>query len=65
MPENETKKHGTVEKLGLNDQDRQRCEIWTRVMGYHRPVSPFNISKKGEYYERRFFSEDISTDSHS
>jgi hypothetical protein len=41
----------------LNDDERQRCEIWTRVMGYHRPVSSFNIGKKGEFHERRFFEE--------
>jgi anaerobic ribonucleoside-triphosphate reductase len=37
--------------------DRQRCEVWTRVMGYHRPVSSFNIGKQGEHAERRFFAE--------
>ncbi len=35
-----------------------RCEIWTRVMGYHRPVSSFNAGKKGEHRERRFFREE-------
>lgn len=35
----------------------QICEVWTRVMGYHRPVSSFNIGKKGEHAERQFFSE--------
>jgi len=38
-------------------EDRQRCEVWTRVMGYHRPVSSFNIGKQGEHAERRFFAE--------
>jgi len=33
------------------------CEIWTRVMGYHRPVSSFNKGKQGEFHERRFFAE--------
>lgn len=33
------------------------CEVWTRVMGYHRPVSSFNIGKKGEFEERTFFTE--------
>ena len=37
--------------------ERQRCEVWTRVMGYHRPVASFNIGKKGEHAERRFFTE--------
>jgi ribonucleoside-triphosphate reductase len=33
------------------------CEVWTRVMGYHRPVSSFNVGKKGEHAERVHFSE--------
>jgi hypothetical protein len=41
----------------LLDDERQRCEIWTRVMGYHRPVSSFNVGKKSEFQERAFFSE--------
>jgi hypothetical protein len=44
----------------LRDDERQPCEVWTRVMGYHRPVSSFNIGKKGEHNERRFFSESPS-----
>ncbi|WP_155301168.1 anaerobic ribonucleoside-triphosphate reductase [Cupriavidus necator] len=36
---------------------RTRCEVWTRVMGYHRPVSSFNTGKQGEFHERRFFTE--------
>jgi ribonucleoside-triphosphate reductase len=33
------------------------CEVWTRVMGYHRPVSEFNPGKKGEHAERVHFTE--------
>ncbi|NLT25134.1 MAG: ribonucleoside triphosphate reductase, partial [Microbacteriaceae bacterium] len=33
------------------------CEVWTRVMGYFRPVSSFNIGKRGEHAERRHFVE--------
>ena len=43
--------------VSLADDERQRCEVWTRVMGYHRPVASFNIGKKGEHDERRFFEE--------
>ena len=32
--------------------NRQKCEVWTRVMGYFRPVSQFNAGKKAEYAER-------------
>ncbi|GLR14947.1 hypothetical protein GCM10007907_37370 [Chitinimonas prasina] len=41
----------------LDEQQRTRCEVWTRVMGYHRPVSSFNTGKQGEFHERRFFTE--------
>jgi hypothetical protein len=39
----------------LTDDERQPCEVWTRVMGYHRPVDSFNIGKRGEQEERRNF----------
>lgn len=42
----------------LTDSERQPCEVWTRVMGYHRPVSEFNRGKKSEYYTRVCFSEE-------
>ncbi|NHF74400.1 anaerobic ribonucleoside-triphosphate reductase [Paracoccus xiamenensis] len=45
------------ETVVLSDEERQPCEIWTRVMGYHRPVSSFNRGKKGEFHERTYFSE--------
>lgn len=44
-------------KIALADHERTRCEIWTRVMGYHRPVSSFNAGKQSEYHERKFFQE--------
>ena len=45
-------------RVTLSDDERQLCEVWTRVMGYHRPVASFNIGKKGEHAERRFFREE-------
>lgn len=45
-----------IENL-LKTEERQPCEVWTRVMGYHRPYSQFNIGKKGEYNERVCFTE--------
>ena len=46
-----TEAKNTIE---LKDSERQPCEVWTRVMGYHRPVQSFNIGKKGEFEERLF-----------
>lgn len=35
----------------------QATEVWTRVMGYFRPMSSFNTGKKGEFHERVYFAE--------
>ena len=40
-----------------NKEKRTKCIVYTRVMGYHRPVESFNIGKKGEHAERNFFKE--------
>ncbi|WP_394757005.1 anaerobic ribonucleoside-triphosphate reductase [Rhodoferax sp.] len=45
----------------LRDEERQRCEVWTRVMGYHRPMASFNTGKKGEFHERTYFDERTCT----
>ena len=47
----------TAASLQLTDDERQPCEVWTRVMGYHRPVSSFNKGKKSEFAERTSFVE--------
>jgi hypothetical protein len=43
--------------IELRDEERTRCEIWTRVMGYHRPVSAFNAGKRSEHRERQYYVE--------
>lgn len=43
-----------LEKL---QDKRTRCIVYSRVMGYHRPVESFNIGKKGEHKERVMFVE--------
>lgn len=42
-------------EIKLDDAERQECEIWTRVMGYFRPLSSHNIGKKQEYADRKCF----------
>ena len=46
-----------IDNVQLTDAERQPCEVWTRVMGYHRPVASFNTGKQGEHRERQFFAE--------
>lgn len=43
--------------IELHNSERTACEIWCRVMGYHRPVSNWNAGKQREHRDRRYFRE--------
>lgn len=45
------------EILSENESKRTKCTVYTRVMGYHRPVETFNNGKQGEFEERQHFIE--------
>lgn len=49
-------------QIPVKAKQRTKCMIYTRVMGYHRPVESFNIGKQGEHKERKFFREEPSGD---
>lgn len=49
-------------EIKLEDSERQPCEVWTRVMGYFRPVSYFNKGKVSEYQERKCFKESVANE---
>lgn len=38
-------------------EERTKCTVYTRVMGYHRPVETFNAGKQGEFEDRQHFTE--------
>lgn len=55
----------TCETHGYLNGEQPECpkcgaktSVWTRVMGYFRPVDSFNTGKKGEHRERLHFRED-------
>lgn len=45
------------EILAAHMKERTKCTVYTRVMGYHRPVETFNEGKQGEFEEREHFLE--------
>jgi len=44
-------------EIELEEGERTRCEIYTRVMGYHRPVEFWNPGKQQEHQDRVHFVE--------
>ena len=43
--------------INAHATERKKCSVYTRVMGYHRPVETFNVGKRGEFSERLHFEE--------
>jgi hypothetical protein len=46
-----------IATIELLPEERTPCEVWTRVMGYHRPVAAFNAGKRAEHADRLYFCE--------
>ena len=51
-----------IEDVILDDSERQRCEIYSRVMGYIRPTTEYNVGKMEEFSSRLCFVEDKAVD---
>lgn len=43
--------NGTI----IPESKRTKCEVYSRVVGYLRPVSQFNEGKKREFQDRKNF----------
>lgn len=57
----------TIKSVSILEQHmelRTKCLVYTRVMGYHRPVESFNIGKKGEHKQRKHFNEYVVKKNH-
>ena len=46
---------GVVQVMEISDEERTETEVWTRVMGYYRPVDHWNVGKRAEFEERKWF----------
>ena len=51
------------EKLTIADAEKRYvpCEVYSRVVGYLRPVSAWNLAKKQEFKERKVFKQPEAT----
>lgn len=46
----------TKTKLSLN-ANRQACEVYSRVVGYIRPVQNWHVGKKEEFKDRKTYDK--------
>jgi ribonucleoside-triphosphate reductase len=42
---------------------RQPCEVYSRIVGYLRPVQQWNKGKQSEFYDRKTYNKQLSESS--
>jgi ribonucleoside-triphosphate reductase len=42
--------------MGEENKKRTKCEVYSRVVGYIRPVTQWNEGKQAEWNDRKVFS---------
>jgi len=43
------------QKVELVECDRTKCQRYSRIVGYYRPLSQWNEGKQAEWSERKIF----------
>lgn len=44
----------------MDNTKRQKCEVYSRVVGYLRPVSQWNEGKQEEYAQRQEYDKQLA-----
>ncbi|MFA6534060.1 MAG: anaerobic ribonucleoside-triphosphate reductase [Patescibacteria group bacterium] len=45
--------------MTANKMQRQPCEVYSRVVGYLRPVGQWNRGKQAEYADRKEYNKQL------
>ena len=51
--------YGTITDKNDPNFGRTKTSVWSRSMGYIRPIDNFNIGKRAEFEERNTFKENV------
>lgn len=51
-------------KKELSEVKGTKCQVYTRVVGYLRPVQAFNVGKKEEYKSRKLYDVGNGKEAH-
>ena len=54
-----TTEYGTITDKNDPNFGRTKTSVWSRSMGFVRPISYFNIGKRAEFEERKTFKENV------
>lgn len=45
-----------------NKIQRTKCEVWSRAVGYLRPIEQWHSGKQAEFKDRKTFDKQVTTD---
>lgn len=45
----------------MEEKKRQPCEVYSRVVGYLRPVSQWNDAKQTEFQDRKTYDKQLES----
>jgi anaerobic ribonucleoside-triphosphate reductase len=48
----------TNNNIENNEVKRRKCEIYSRTVGYLRPINQWNTGKQQEFKDRKYFKVD-------
>jgi len=48
--------------MGNQNTKRTRCEIYSRVVGYLRPINQWNEGKRAEFDDRQTYDKQLAAD---
>jgi len=55
MTKTTPKSHGDTTKVTVLPVKRQKCEVYSRPVGYLRTVSSWNDAKQEEFFDRKTY----------
>ncbi len=55
-----TQLENLVDKRQPRLPERQACEVYSRVVGYLRPVNQWNKGKQAEFYDRKTYDSQLA-----
>lgn len=55
--------YGVITDKNDPNYGRTRTSVWSRSMGFIRPIAFFNIGKRAEFEERKLFKESKAKES--
>lgn len=49
-----------MKRKKIQQKDRTRCEVYSRIVGYIRPIDNWNAGKQAEFKDRQTYDKTVT-----